>query len=53
MKRLAIAWLVVLPGLAAAQAEIRVARTAANVSAQPDHPAWDTAPAATVKLECP
>lgn len=51
MKRLAIAWLVVLPGLAAAQAEIRVARTAANVSAQPDHPAWDTAPAATVKLE--
>jgi dimethylsulfide dehydrogenase subunit gamma/complex iron-sulfur molybdoenzyme family reductase subunit gamma len=34
-----------------AQAEIRIARTTAAVGADPDHPAWASAPAGTVKLE--
>lgn len=51
MKRLALACLALLPMLALAQAEIRVARTAAAVGADPDHPAWETAPAGVVKLE--
>lgn len=51
MRRLLIAWLAVLPALVAAQADIRVVRTTAHVAADPDHPAWDTAPASAVKLE--
>lgn len=51
MKRIAFALLALLPTLAAAQAEIRVERTAAAVGVDPDHPAWATVPASFVKLE--
>lgn len=57
MKRLALAFLAaVLPTLAPAQepAAIQVDRaTVAAVAADPDHPAWDAAPASAVKLETP
>lgn len=49
--RLMVALLAFLPALALAQVEIRIARTAAAVGADPDHPAWDAAPASFVALE--
>lgn len=51
MKRIAFALLALLPAIVAAQAEIRVERTAAAVGADPDHPAWENAPASSVALE--
>ncbi len=51
MKRIAFALLALLPAFVAAQAEIRVERTAAAVGADPDHPAWENAPASLVVLE--
>lgn len=51
MKRFLVAWIVLVPVLAAAQAEIRVARTTAAVGTDLGHPAWDAAPASLVKLE--
>jgi dimethylsulfide dehydrogenase subunit gamma/complex iron-sulfur molybdoenzyme family reductase subunit gamma len=51
MKRFTPVCLALLPMLALAQADIRVARSAAAVGADPDHPAWESAPAAVVKLE--
>lgn len=51
MKRIAFALLALLPAFVAAQAEIRGERTAAAVGADPDHPAWEAAPAGLVKLE--
>lgn len=51
MKRLALVLLALLPALAMAQAEIRIGRTAVAVGADPDHPAWDAAPASVIKLE--
>lgn len=45
------ALLALLPTLVAAQAEISVARGAAAVGVDPDHPAWEAAPASVVKLE--
>jgi selenate/chlorate reductase subunit gamma len=51
--RLMLALLAVLPAFATAQeaAAIRIARTSAMVAADPDHPAWNSVPASTVKLE--
>lgn len=43
--------LALLPAFALAQAEIRVERTAVMVGADPDHPAWESAPAIPVALE--
>ncbi|MDP1607145.1 MAG: ethylbenzene dehydrogenase-related protein [Rhodocyclaceae bacterium] len=51
MRRLALVLLALLPALAMAQAEIRIGRTAVAVGADPDHPAWDAAPASVIKLE--
>lgn len=51
MKRFLIACLVLLPTFVAAQVEIRVVSTTAAVGADPEHPAWEAAPASTVTLE--
>lgn len=51
MKQIAYALLALLPALTAAQADIRVARGADAAGADPDHPAWASAPASVVKLE--
>lgn len=51
MKRIALALLALLPTFVLAQAEIRVERTSVMVGADPDHPAWASAPAIPVALE--
>lgn len=51
MKRIVIACLTLLPVLVVAQEDIRIARTTVAVDVDPDHPAWNAAPASAVKLE--